>query len=64
MPNYKLRYKPFFAKSEPNDEEAEWGHHSIQSGCLEVTVVEVTRLAATVGNNDENIYCSLAVGEL
>ncbi|KAE8751360.1 hypothetical protein FOCC_FOCC001931 [Frankliniella occidentalis] len=61
LPNYKLRYKPFFAKSEPNDEEAEWGQHSIQSGCLEVTIVEVTRLAATIGNGSENIYCSLAV---
>ncbi|XP_034235149.1 PDZ domain-containing protein 8 [Thrips palmi] len=60
LPNFKLRYKPFFAKSEPGDEEAEWGQHSVQSGSLEVTVVEVTRLAS-LGNGTENIYCSLAI---
>jgi hypothetical protein len=59
IPNYKLRYKPFFPKSEPGEELEE--ATECTPGTLQVTVIEVTRLMADLVEGD--IYCSLAVGE-
>jgi len=58
LPNYKLRYKPFFEKSEPGEEMEESA--ACSPGVLQVTVMEVTRLMANLVEGD--IYCSLAVG--
>lgn len=58
LPHYKLRYKPFFTKSDPGalpDENL----GSPSFGVLEVTVVQVSRIT----DNPGPIYCSLAVGE-
>ncbi|PNF14527.1 hypothetical protein B7P43_G15458 [Cryptotermes secundus] len=57
LPNYKLRYKPFFPKSEPGEELEE--ATACPPGTLQVTVIEVTRLMADLVEGD--IYCSLAV---
>jgi hypothetical protein len=59
LPNYKLRYKPFFPKSEPGEELEEVT--ACPPGTLQVTIIEVTRLMADLVEGD--IYCSLAVGE-
>lgn len=59
MPNYKLRYKPFFDKSEPGEEEI--ATQTLAPGTLEVTVAEVTRLMESLALGD--VYCSLAVGK-
>ncbi|XP_021925331.1 PDZ domain-containing protein 8 isoform X2 [Zootermopsis nevadensis] len=56
LPNYKLRYKPFFPKSEPGEEVEE--ATACPPGNLQVTVIEVTRLMADLVVGD--IYCSLA----
>lgn len=56
LPHYKLRYKPFFTKSDPGalpDENL----GSPSFGVLEVTVVQVSRIT----DNPGPIYCSLAV---
>jgi len=58
LPNYKLRYKPFFEKSEPGEEMEESA--ACSPGMLQVTVMEVTRLMTNLVEGD--IYCSLAVG--
>ncbi|XP_063828948.1 PDZ domain-containing protein 8 [Ostrinia nubilalis] len=42
LPNYKIRYKPFFPKSEPGSTEGEDG--PTPNGRLTVRLVEVTRL--------------------
>ncbi|XP_069677414.1 PDZ domain-containing protein 8 isoform X2 [Periplaneta americana] len=57
LPNYKLRYKPFFPKSEPGEEVEE--ATACSPGALQVTVIEVTRLMGNLIEGD--IYCSLAV---
>jgi len=59
LPNYKFRYKPFFTKSDPGEEEGEYAQRSVQQGILEVTVVEATRISGATGS----VYCSLAVGK-
>nr|CAD7429133.1 unnamed protein product [Timema monikensis] len=56
LPQYKLRYKPFFSKCEV---EEEWSGRSLTPGTLQVTVEEVTRLKSFLVQGD--IYCSLAV---
>ncbi|XP_066999590.2 PDZ domain-containing protein 8 isoform X2 [Anabrus simplex] len=59
LPNYKLRYKPFFTKSLPGEEEEDYSIQNVCAGTLQVTIIEVTRLMenSAVGN----VYCSLAV---
>lgn len=58
FPYYKLRYKPFFPKSDPgaalNDNVS-----CSTSGVLEITVVQVSRISDCIGP----VYCSLAVGK-
>ncbi|CAK1599486.1 unnamed protein product [Parnassius mnemosyne] len=48
LPNYKIRYKPFFPKSEPGSTEGEDG--PTPQGRLTVRLVEVTRLHWSGGN--------------
>ncbi|XP_041973909.1 PDZ domain-containing protein 8 isoform X2 [Aricia agestis] len=48
LPNYKIRYKPFFPKSEPGSAEGEEG--PTPHGKLTVRLVEVTRLQWGGGN--------------
>ncbi|XP_061383034.1 PDZ domain-containing protein 8 [Danaus plexippus] len=57
LPNYKIRYKPFFPKSEPGSADGEDG--PTPHGRLTVRLVEVTRLHWT-GNNG-NVRAALAV---
>lgn len=58
LPNYKLRYKPFFPKSEPGGVDESGG--ALLSGVLQVTVLQVSRINESPGP----IFCSLAVGKL
>lgn len=55
LPNYKIRYKPYFNKNEPGG-----GDDCSLSGSLEVTVLQVSRVIESIGP----VYCSLAVGNV
>lgn len=57
LPNYKLRYKPFFVKTDPSQLDAE-DNEIIPQGQLEVTCVEISHLSLPVGA--QSIYCSMA----
>jgi hypothetical protein len=59
LPNYKLRYKPFFEKSEPGEEMEELA--ACSPGMLQVTIMEVPGFMEKLVECD--IYCSLAVDE-
>ncbi|CAH0722308.1 unnamed protein product, partial [Brenthis ino] len=57
LPNYKIRYKPFFPKSEPGSTDGEDG--PTPHGRLTVRLVEVTRLHWAGGNG--SVRAALAV---
>ncbi|XP_004928782.1 PDZ domain-containing protein 8 isoform X1 [Bombyx mori] len=57
LPNYKIRYKPFFPKSEPGSGEADDG--PTPQGRLTVRLVEVTRLQWAGANG--TVRAALAV---
>ncbi|XP_036320060.1 uncharacterized protein LOC118734447 [Rhagoletis pomonella] len=59
LPNYKLRYKPFFHKTPEEDP----GDGDIQpNGTLEVKVSEISRLMCSEAGTD--IYCTLTLASL
>ncbi|KAG8250380.1 PDZ domain-containing protein 8 [Homalodisca vitripennis] len=57
LPNYKLRYKPFFNKSEEGGVDD--SPVVMLSGGLDVAVLQVSRVSETTGP----VYCSLAVDQ-
>ncbi|XP_037914498.1 PDZ domain-containing protein 8 isoform X2 [Hermetia illucens] len=57
LPNYKLRYKPFFHKTE-DDVDCEF----IPNGKLEVNVSQLSRLM--IPSNTELLYCTLTLSSL
>ncbi|XP_046670278.1 PDZ domain-containing protein 8-like isoform X2 [Homalodisca vitripennis] len=58
LPNYKLRYKPFFNKSEEGGVDD--SPVVMLSGGLDVAVLQVSRVSETTGP----VYCSLAVDSM
>ncbi|CAH1777600.1 unnamed protein product [Owenia fusiformis] len=64
LPNYKIRYKPFFLPQEPNLTVREINLHgnSISLGQLDVTITECSRLQQIIP--DSKMYCTLAVDKL
>lgn len=58
LPNYKIRYKPFFIKTDPGQLDFEDSEICPQ-GQLEVTCVEATRLATSA--DVVNVYCTFTV---
>ncbi|XP_050415383.1 PDZ domain-containing protein 8 [Patella vulgata] len=62
LPNYKMRFKPFFFQPEPEKplRDLTVNGHNIITGKLEVTVVECSRLLKTP--KDSFLYCSLSIG--
>ncbi|KAJ8920552.1 hypothetical protein NQ315_005421 [Exocentrus adspersus] len=58
LPNYKIRYKPFFVKTDPSQLDIE-DNEIVPLGQLEVTCVEVSRLS--LPGTIQNIYCTLAL---
>lgn len=63
LPNYKIRYRPFFIKPEQRVAPQDIYIHGskLSAGHLEVTVIECTRLVKV--SHDSLIYCTLAIGE-
>ncbi|KAK9712548.1 Peptidase family M50 [Popillia japonica] len=61
LPNYKIRYKPFFVKTDPGQLDSE-DNEILPQGQLEVTCIEVSRLSAS--NDIVNIYCTLTIDQL
>ncbi|XP_060526911.1 PDZ domain-containing protein 8 isoform X2 [Cylas formicarius] len=61
LPNYKIRYKPFFVKTDPSQLDLEEGEALLQ-GLLEVNLAEVSRLA--VPHNALSVYCTVAVDSI
>ncbi|CAH1154690.1 unnamed protein product [Phaedon cochleariae] len=57
LPNYKIRYKPFFVKTDPSQLDVE-DNEIVSQGQLEVTCVEITRLS--LPPVVQSIYCTLA----
>ncbi|XP_068910314.1 PDZ domain-containing protein 8 [Tenebrio molitor] len=58
LPNYKIRYKPFFIKTDPSQLDIE-DSEIVPQGQLEVTCIEVTRLE--LSSVVQSIYCTVAV---
>ncbi|XP_045460736.1 PDZ domain-containing protein 8 isoform X1 [Harmonia axyridis] len=58
LPNYKIRYKPFFVKTDPSQLDLDDGE-IVPQGQLEVNCVEISRLAIPTGI--QNIYYTFAV---
>lgn len=59
LPNYKIRYKPFFIKSDPGQLDALDDSEIIPQGTLELSCLELSRLAS---NTDiTQVYCTFAV---
>nr|XP_023021028.1 PDZ domain-containing protein 8 [Leptinotarsa decemlineata] len=58
LPNYKIRYKPFFVKTDPSQLDLE-DNEIVPQGQLEVTCVEISRLSLLP--NVQSIYCTVAV---
>ncbi|XP_044760980.1 PDZ domain-containing protein 8 isoform X2 [Coccinella septempunctata] len=58
LPNYKIRYKPFFVKTDPSQLDLDDGE-IVPQGQLEVNCVEISRLAIPAGI--QNIYYTFAV---
>lgn len=59
LPNYKLRYKPFFHRVE-EDEAAD----VIPDGCLEVHLLQAARLMLPETHNITRIHCTLTVATI
>ncbi|XP_044259435.1 PDZ domain-containing protein 8 [Tribolium madens] len=58
LPNYKIRYKPFFIKTDPSQLDIE-DSEIVPQGQLEVTCIDVTRLE--LSSAVQNVYCTVAV---
>ncbi|KAG5879738.1 hypothetical protein JTB14_033340 [Gonioctena quinquepunctata] len=58
LPNYKIRYKPFFVKTDPSQLDLE-DNEIVPQGQLEVTCVEISRLS--LPPIVQSIYCTIAV---
>nr|CAI5826053.1 unnamed protein product [Callosobruchus analis] len=58
LPNYKIRYKPFFVKTDPSQLDIE-DNEIVPQGQLEVTCVEISRLS--LPSNVHCVYCTLTV---
>ncbi|XP_022079538.1 PDZ domain-containing protein 8-like isoform X2 [Acanthaster planci] len=64
LPNYKMRYQPFFVKPAPPHSNADvYVHDSkITAGKLAVTIVECSRLAVSSAQKGQSeIYCTLSI---
>ncbi|KAL3280381.1 hypothetical protein HHI36_017868 [Cryptolaemus montrouzieri] len=61
LPNYKIRYKPFFIKTDPSQLDLEDGE-IVPQGQLEVNCVEISRLAIPSGI--QSIYYTFAVDSI
>ncbi|KAF5281441.1 hypothetical protein FQA39_LY17795 [Lamprigera yunnana] len=59
LPNYKIRYKPFFIKSDPGQLDTLDDGEIIPQGKLEVTCIEISRLASIT--DITQVYCTFAV---
>ncbi|KAJ8927760.1 hypothetical protein NQ314_019764 [Rhamnusium bicolor] len=58
LPNYKIRYKPFFVKTDPSQLDTE-DNEIVPQGQLEVTCVEISRLSLPSGV--QRVYCTMTV---
>ncbi|XP_022900030.1 PDZ domain-containing protein 8 [Onthophagus taurus] len=58
LPNYKIRYKPFFVKTDPGQLDNE-DSEIIPQGQLEMNCLDVTRLSYT--SDIINVYCTFTV---
>ncbi|KAJ8977988.1 hypothetical protein NQ317_004532 [Molorchus minor] len=61
LPNYKIRYKPFFVKTDPSQLDAE-DNEIVPQGQLEVTCGEISRLSFPPGVH--SVFCTLAVDSI
>ncbi|GJQ73115.1 hypothetical protein Trydic_g1744 [Trypoxylus dichotomus] len=61
LPNYKIRYKPFFVKTDPGQLDSD-DSEILPQGQLEVTCIEVSRLSTSEGIL--NIYCTFTIDQL
>ncbi|XP_049532563.1 PDZ domain-containing protein 8 [Anopheles darlingi] len=59
LPNYKLRYKPFFHRVEEDYELNE----IVPNGSLEVTIAEISRLNAPI-RTLTHVYCTLTLAHM
>lgn len=59
LPNYKLRYKPFFHLVDEED-----ATDVIPDGCLTVHLLQAARLMLADNQNVFNIYCTLTVASM
>ncbi|XP_049279719.1 PDZ domain-containing protein 8 [Anopheles funestus] len=59
LPNYKLRYKPFFHRVEEDYELNE----IVPNGTLEVTIAEISRLNAPI-RTLSHVYCTLTLAHM
>ncbi|XP_047126500.1 PDZ domain-containing protein 8 isoform X1 [Hydra vulgaris] len=64
LPNYKVRYKPFFVQEKPQDGKNEIYYHNslITVGKLDIEIVECTRLPPLPKGS--HIYCTLSLDSL
>ncbi|KAF7286725.1 PDZ domain containing 8 [Rhynchophorus ferrugineus] len=61
LPNYKIRYKPFFVKTDPSQLDLEESDVSLH-GNLEMNVAEVSRLS--LPENAQSIYLTIAIDSI
>ncbi|CAG9766081.1 unnamed protein product [Ceutorhynchus assimilis] len=61
LPNYKIRYKPFFVKTDPSQLDMEENEMSLQ-GTLKMNVSEVSRLSYP--ETVQNVYLTIAVDSI
>ncbi|KAL1491277.1 hypothetical protein ABEB36_011896 [Hypothenemus hampei] len=61
LPNYKIRYKPFFVKTDPSQLDIDVTEMSLQ-GTLEMNMLEVSRLA--LPPDVKTIYLTMAVDSI
>uniref|UniRef100_A0A1Y1LUY4 PDZ domain-containing protein n=2 Tax=Photinus pyralis TaxID=7054 RepID=A0A1Y1LUY4_PHOPY len=63
LPNYKIRYKPFFIKADPGQLDVLEDSEIIPQGKFDVMCMEVSRLS--IGVNDiAQVYCTFAVDSI
>lgn len=61
LPNYKIRYKPFFVKTDPSQLDIDDSDTTLQ-GTLEMSVSEVSRLS--VPETAQTVYLTIAVDSI
>ncbi|XP_066255408.1 PDZ domain-containing protein 8 [Euwallacea similis] len=61
LPNYKLRYKPFFVKTDPSQLDIDDSEVNLQ-GTLEMSVSEVSRLS--VPDAAQSVYLTVAIDSI